>query len=400
MTAVSGSNGRLHTVPDIGLPAAEQNGGSARLEVVDARALPYRYDVHGLLSIGSEIALRELAYFRVPPRLGGMDIEVRRGRVGLRRPRRSVRIQRGAGRVSYHEHLGGLGANFDIVLGTPIRVTVGPLLARSPHVVYTNVVEALLRFVLASRDMILLHGATMTLHGTGVMLSAETDTGKTTTVLRMLRDHGGVFLSDDMTIVDATGRALCYPKPLTISAHTLQAVETAELRLKQRLRLAVQSRIHSRSGRSIGQRLGDMNIPIMAVNALTQMVVPPPKYHVGELVPCTQGETTDLRRLFVIERGAARHEPIDRAEAVDLLLANTNDAYGFPPFRYFAPAITLGDEGYEQLCLRERNVLRSALQKVRIERLARDDFSWSDAIPALVAQSRDGALVGPVEGAV
>jgi hypothetical protein len=102
MTAVNGSNGRLHTVPDIGLPAAEQNGGSARLEVVDARALPYRYDVHGLLSIGSEIALRELAYFRVPPRLGGMDIEVRRGRVGLRRPRRSVRIQRGAGRVSYH----------------------------------------------------------------------------------------------------------------------------------------------------------------------------------------------------------------------------------------------------------------------------------------------------------
>ena len=108
-------------------------------------------------------------------------------------------------------------------LGPPITVEVGPLLARSPHVVYTNVVEALLRFVLISRGRMLLHSACVELDGRGVMLSALTDTGKTATVLRLLREHGGRFLSDDMTVVDASGRAVCFPKPLTISAHTLRA---------------------------------------------------------------------------------------------------------------------------------------------------------------------------------
>ena len=95
--------------------------------------------------------------------------------------------------------------------------------------VYTNVVEALLRFVMISRGSMLLHSACVSLDGVGVMLSALTDTGKTATVLRLLRDHGGHFLSDDMTVIDAYGNAVCFPKPLTISAHTLRAVKANEL---------------------------------------------------------------------------------------------------------------------------------------------------------------------------
>ena len=107
--------------------------------------------------------------------------------------------------LRYEEHLGRLGANFRVELGDPISIDVGPLLARSPHVVYTNILEALLRFVLISRGQMLLHSACVTLGGIGVMLSALTDTGKTATILRLLRDHGGRFLSDDMTVVDASG---------------------------------------------------------------------------------------------------------------------------------------------------------------------------------------------------
>ena len=95
---------------------------------------------------------------------------------------------------------------------TPINIVVGPLLARSPHVVYTNIVEALLRFVLVSRGRMLLHSACVELDGVGVMLSALTDTGKTATVLRLLRDHGGAFLSDDMTVVDADGNGGVLPQ--------------------------------------------------------------------------------------------------------------------------------------------------------------------------------------------
>ncbi len=90
-------------------------------------------------------------------------------------------------------------------MGDTIRVVAGPMLTRSPHVLYTNVIEALLRFVLVSRGYMLLHSACLDIDGRGVMLSALTDTGKTGTVLRLLREGGGRFLSDDMTILDASG---------------------------------------------------------------------------------------------------------------------------------------------------------------------------------------------------
>ena len=66
---------------------------------------------------------------------------------------------------------------------------MGPLLGRSPHVVYTNIVEALLRFVLVSRAAAAALGLRRAGRA-GVMLSARTDTGKTGTILRLLREQG------------------------------------------------------------------------------------------------------------------------------------------------------------------------------------------------------------------
>ena len=103
---------------------------------------------------------------------------------------------------------------------------MSPLLARSNHVVYTNVVEALLRFVLVNKGYMLLHSATVRLGEETIMLSAQTDTGKTGTILRLLQEHPdkSAFLSDDMTIINREGEARSFPKPLTISSHTMRAV--------------------------------------------------------------------------------------------------------------------------------------------------------------------------------
>ena len=90
-------------------------------------------------------------------------------------------------------------------------------------------IEALLRFAFVDRGYVLLHAACMDVDGRGVMLSARTDTGKTGTVLKLLRTHHWRFLSDDMTIVDCAGNAKSYPKPLTISEHTLHAVDAGDL---------------------------------------------------------------------------------------------------------------------------------------------------------------------------
>jgi dolichol-phosphate mannosyltransferase len=343
----------------------------------------HRYDVAGIVGVESEVALPELGLFATSALDRPADIGIRVGAVGGGLRRRPM-VTYGPRFVAYDEHLGSNAANFRLDFRDQIEVTVGPLLARSPHVVYTNVVEALLRFVLVSRDHILLHSATIQLDGRGVMLTARTDTGKTGTILRLLRDHEGAFLSDDMTIVTPDGLALSYPKPLTISSHTLAAVNLRALSPAEQVKLSVQSRVHSKAGRSVGSRLGGMNLPIMALNAVAQAIVPPPKYMIQRLVPCQSARSTSVQELFVIERGPAELEELDLERVVEIMIANTDDAYGFPPFRYFAPAITVDGQDYNALRQRERELLTRFVRSVRARRLASDDFSWADTIPKLI----------------
>jgi len=298
--------------------------------------------------------------------------------------------------IRYEEHLGRRGANFRARIDDDsIAIDVGPLLARSSHVVYTNILEPLLRFMMVSRGRMLLHSACVELNGVGVMLSALTDTGKTGTVLRLLREHGGRFLSDDMTVIDAAGNAYCFPKPLTISAHTLRAVHSDDLTRSEWRRLQIQSRLHSRGGRSIGMALSRFNLPIMGINALTQILIPPPKYTVDRLVPCRMTSATRVRELFIIERGAPRLASLDHASALDQLLANTDDAYGFPPFRFLAPAIRIGGQDYHQLRQTEREILASFLEHLRVRTLASDSFSWADDIPRLVEEGESQTAGAP-----
>jgi putative flippase GtrA len=362
-----------------------------------SRYLTYRYDVAGVVTIGSQVMLPELEFFRaqwIPD--GDVDIAIRVGDVGNRRPRKRAAMIESLHPtvIRYEEHLGRLGANFRARIGDQITVDVGPLLARSSHVVYTNVLEPLLRFVMVSRGRMLLHSACVELEGTGVMLSALTDTGKTGTVLRLLREHGGRFLSDDMTVIDRMGNASWFPKPLTISAHTLRAVSAEDLTRSEWRRLQIQSRLHSKSGRSIAMALSRFNLPIMGINALTQMLIPPPKYTVDRLVPCRMAKATRVRELFIIERGSPRLADLDKREALTRLLANTDDAYGFPPFRYLAPAISIGSLGYQELRTAERDILAGFLANVRVRTLASDSFSWADEIPRLIHTDDSGSPDG------
>ncbi|GAA4244967.1 hypothetical protein GCM10022255_010210 [Dactylosporangium darangshiense] len=349
--------------------------------------LKYRYDVAGAVTIGSQILLPELEFFRAQWIADDkVDIAVRVGDVGLRRLRKraSLTEHRSPAALRYEEHFGRFGANFQVELGQPINIVVGPLLARSPHVVYTNIIEALLRFVLVSRGRMLLHSACVSFGDTGVMLSALTDTGKTATVLRLLRDHDGRFLSDDMTVISADGTAVCFPKPLTISSHTLRAVKANELTAKEWRRLQLQSRLHSKGGRSLALTLSRFNLPIMGINALTQMLVPPPKYNVDRLVPCRMGSSTRVSELYIIERGKPGMHDLDRETTLKRMIENTDDAYGFPPFRYLAPGLTIDGLGYAELRAKEREILKGFLAGVRTQVISSDCFGWADVIAPLV----------------
>jgi dolichol-phosphate mannosyltransferase len=354
----------------------------------------HQYDVDGILKIASAVALPELQYFKVAS-VEGPDLVIQVAPVGGLRPRFHSALVAAGTELLYREHLGGLFANFGLDMRNTLRVTASPLLALSPHVLYTNVVEPILRFLLVSRGFMLLHAACVEIDGHPMMLSARTDTGKTGTILTLLRRYGGTFLSDDMVIVSDQGMASRYPKPLTISAHTLRAVPQHRLALGQRLSLVWQSRLHSRGGRATGKWLGRLNVPMMALNAGVQMLIPPPKYMITDLVDCEIGRRVPIRHVFLIERGSpALIDKVEPRDAIAELLANTEDAYGFPPYAQLAPKLVIDGVAYDDLRLREQAILSDALRVAAVTRLRVDDFSW----PEMIRARSEGAAAIPAGG--
>ena len=368
--------------------AVEESGPEVTVEPKPVMSFRYFYDLHGIVTIGSDTALPELTYFLQPQGVGqgtAPDVSIKVGRVGRLRGRTRMVRSADSRTIRWEEQLGRGSANFSIHFGSQIQVTSSKALARSPHVLYTNVVEALLRFVFVERGYMLLHAACMDVDGRGVMLSARTDTGKTGTVLKLLRTSEGRFLSDDMTIVDSAGNAKCFPKPLTISEHTLRAVDAGDLSRREWAKLRFQSRLHSKEGRGFAMKLAEHNVPIMTINGWTQRIIPPPKYMVQRLVACDLTSATTIDQLYIIERGAPHHSMVPQSQAIVELLENTEDAYGFPPYRYLAEALTVGGLSYDELRERERLILVSAMESVQIHRLGSDNFTWAEQIAAAIA---------------
>jgi dolichol-phosphate mannosyltransferase len=341
------------------------------------------YDIHGLVRIASDAGLPELERFEVDEPTGPSDLVVEIGTAGFGGLRSRAVVTEQDDVVSYVEHLGSLGFAIRVHVGDPVHVQASPLLRRSPHVLYTNVVEPLLRWIVVRKGLILAHAACLEVEGRGVLITARTDTGKTTTCLRSIKEHGARFVSDDMVIVDPSGSAYAFPKPLTISAHTLQAIRGAPLSIRRRAWLQVQGRLHSRFGRSVGLAMSRANLPVATLNALVQIVVPPPKFHVDELIPGAEVvPSVPLEHLFVIERGSALVEDLDLATANTILSENTEDAYGFPPYPRIAHALANGE------VLMESEIRRTMLDGLRATRLRTPDRSWFELLPGLLSGDR------------
>ena len=345
-------------------------------------SLPFHYDIAGIIGVESSVELAELAYFRTAT-IDKVDIRIRTERFGGF-PSIRTKFRFDGNRLSYLEHAGMAGANFRITLGNPIEIVVAPLLAKSRHVLYTNVIEAVLRFLLVSKGHVLLHAACVLVDGKAVLISAQTDTGKTSTVIQLVRDHGFEFLSDDMTIISPDGRAHCFPKPMTLSSHTMSSIKGGNQQPSHRVALGIKSRIHSKSGRTVGRFLGRMNIPILSLNSVVQILVPPPKYHIGRLLSCTIAREGPIGHVFLMQRGEASQDQISCPDAIGELIDNTDDAYGFPPFATFAPHIRIGGDDYLALRRKEGIILRSALRRATLWRVRVPGHGWADLLPPII----------------
>jgi dolichol-phosphate mannosyltransferase len=341
----------------------------------DVAPRSFSYDIHGIVTVKSDARLPELERFRIGELIGAADIRVRVGKLS----------PNGHSAVHYREGPGRLGFGVVIDLGDRVEATASRLLRRSPHVLYTNVVEPILRWKFAERGYALVHAACLASGDDAFLVTARTDTGKTTTSLLMLESHPYSFLSDDLTLVSPDGRVLTYPKPLTISRHTLKAVKTPLLSRRERVGLVVQSRLHSRSGRRFALILARTHLPAATINAIVQMIVPPPKYHVERLVPgVAVAPEARLKGMVVIQRGGEGAVSLDESEALETLMRNCEDAYGFPPY----PAIeaSLRRRNGTDLKDVERGIVASALSGLPAEVMRSETMDWWRRVPGVVSR--------------
>jgi hypothetical protein len=341
----------------------------------------YHYDVHGVFRIDSAQPLPELSKLRVPAPAGPPDLVVDVGGLADMPAGESVDLTTAVPVTCYRERS---GFGVDVAAHADrLAVRVSPFVAHSPHVLYTNVVEPILRWKLVERGYVLVHAACFARDGRAWLLTARTDTGKTMTMLKMLERAPVSFLSDDLTLLSPDGGVLTYPKPLTISAHTVHALRTTDLTRLERLGLKVQSRLHSREGRQLAFLLTKYHLPTASINAVIQRLVPPPKYHVERLVPGVQlGTTAKVEGLIIIQRGGTGEQSLGSGEALEILLENCDDAYGFPPYETLERM--LFGLSSDDLRSRERELIEAALGSLPSCLMRSETLDWAERIPAIL----------------
>lgn len=341
------------------------------------------YNIHGIVKIQSEVSLYELEYFacdtlvkpdllvRISDRVPGHFAMTRR----IIRPKPWDRKY-----VAYFEHFGSFGAKFSINFSDPIEINVNNLISRSKNVLYVNLIEPILRFIMISKGYVLLHSACVDFRGHGLLLSAPPDTGKTTTVLKLVK-NGYAFLSDDMTIVSLPNNALCYPKPMTISAHTYKtAVEISNNETASRA-MKIRSVVHSKGGRNFMHRLARYNVPIFTINAIGQMIVKPPKFKIQSLLNTIDIKTnTVVKSLYFLKREGNECESLNTESALVSASDNSDDAFLFPPYQDLLDHIVVKGQSAGTLLAVERQILKEFLSGINCFTLRSDTRSWYNMI--------------------
>jgi len=335
----------------------------------------YYYNIHNLLYLASSTRLPELDYFisETPP--DHLDLRI----TTIKR----INENQEQAMIVYDEGMGDLGFWLHIHRGEQTEVYGSPMLGRSPHVLYTNVVEPLLRWELARKGYALVHGACLSYKGRSLLVTAGTETGKTTTILTCLEDFPFDFVSDDMVILTKDGVVYNYPKPMTISLHTVKAVNTNNLTFMERVKLQFQSRLHSRLGRRIGLLFGNINFPAATLNMYVQMLIPPPKYPVERLIPHVKhAPQTNLCYILVIARGGSPVEEVLPMNVVSGIVSNnTEDAYQFPPYGMLVDQLSRW--GDQDLKTEESQLIHQVMDNLPAVYLSRSDYNWWQRIPAL-----------------
>ena len=129
----------------------------------------HNYSLDGLLNIASSVPLPELGRFRSAASDEPPAIRVTVGRDLSPGDQERTRTGRSSGGLGFTISIARRDDNLDVVASS--------LLRHSPHVLYTNVVESMIRWQFVTRGYALMHGACVAVDGNAFLITARTDTG-------------------------------------------------------------------------------------------------------------------------------------------------------------------------------------------------------------------------------
>lgn len=324
------------------------------------------YNIHDIVKIDSFTDILELKYFK--------DMSINGASVDSV----DMIIGNDVSNPTYQDLL----CSLSIEPGKNTYLGVSKLLDSSKHVLYVNLVEPLLRLLLVPKGYALLHLACLEKDGKGIMISAPPDTGKTSLVLKCLKasvdnNLGLSLLSDDMIIVSENGELFSFPKPFTISSHTLDSVFGMDTSLWYKIR----SNIHSKGGRSAYKGMGKMNwLPMMSINALAQIVFEPPKLYPEEIVSVKIGKQAKPDSLIFLSKEFDGEREMSREDAARTIRANTDNAYITPPYSEIFPGLVISNMVYEDILKKEMEITENLIRNIIPMEIGRKDYSWYEYV--------------------
>ena len=119
------------------------------------------------------------------------------------------------------------------------------------------------------------------------------------------------------------------------------------------------------------------------------MVVPPPKYDIEQLVPGVDVvKEAHVEGLIVIQRGGTGDVQLEPEEALQTLLENCEDAYGFMPYPVIAPFLHRSNGS--SLKPIERAIVASALSGRSATLLKSETMDWWERLPQALRRGNGG----------
>ena len=302
------------------------------------------YDIHGLVSVASQVPLDDLAHFETaapPPRI---DLQLRVDRHGT--------PSRVPGAICYDEHLGRFGFGLTIIPGDFTEIVVSPLLETSPAFLYTNVVEPVLRWLLLTRGYALPRAGGLVAPGPGdgraVLISGPADMGYG--LGRLCAGGRLAFLGDDRVLLGRDRRARSFPKPVTARREMRPPHGAARAAVALRL----QRLLYSPPVRRLGLWLSERHLPAATVNTYLQRLIPQPKHPLDALVPGVVYAEAAAPVALLLDGGERSLEA-----AVERLLDEGDTAFGFQPYPLLVGE--LARWGGRDWAAEERAILTAAL---------------------------------------